>query len=237
MADSPKARLEAMLVIADFSRNGALSRVLKKSAAPVFFLTHGQGAAKSAIFEILGYGESKKVVALSIQTKTMSDYLFRELQKKLEFNKPGTAVAFTIGLSSASGALLTTCRQTEEILKMGSEDMAATCKAPYHLVVTVISSGYFEKVMEVARAAGATGGTAIHARGLGSQKAMKYLGITIHPEKELVLILVKQENRLAIMETITRELGLNMAGMGICFSLPVTDALGLGAEIQLDREL
>ena len=45
----------------------------------------------------------------------------------------------------------------------------------------------------------------IHARGLGSKEAVKYLGITIQPEKDLILIVAPQEKRHAIMESITCE--------------------------------
>ena len=83
--------------------------------------------------------------------------------------------------------------------------------------------------MEAAKAAGATGGTLVHARGLGSKEAIKYLGITMQPEKDLVLILAPADKRHAIMENITREVGLNTPGKGICFSLPVNSARGLEA--------
>jgi len=58
------------------------------------------------------------------------------------------------------------------------------------------------------------------------------LGITIQPDKDLVLILTPQEKKHAIMENIVQKAGLNMAGMGICFSLPVNSALGFGASIE-----
>lgn len=81
--------------------------------------------------------------------------------------------------------------------------------------------------MEAAKTAGATGGTLIHACGLGAKEAVKYLGITIQPEKDLVLILAPREKRHAIMENI--EVGLNTPGKGICFSLPVNQAIGMEA--------
>ena len=43
-------------------------------------------------------------------------------------------------------------------------------------------------------------------------------------------LLERQET--GIMESITREVGLNTAGTGICFSLPVEHAIGVG--IMLD---
>lgn len=83
--------------------------------------------------------------------------------------------------------------------------------------------------MTAAKKAGANGGTVVHARGLGSKEAMKYLGITIQPEKDLILILTPKDKKSAIMESIMHEVGLNTAGTGICFSLPVDHAIGINA--------
>ena len=144
---------------------------------------------------------------------------------------PFTGIAFTINISSISSVLSKICIQAEENLKLGSEDMTYTSKEPYHLIVTIVNSGFFDQVMETAKKAGASGGTVVHARGLGSKEAKKYLGITIQPEKDLVLILTPKEKKLAIMESIMHEVGLNTAGTGICFSLPVDNAIGVGAII------
>lgn len=237
MTDNPNTRLEALFTIVDFSLTRTLTKIYEKHKVPVATLNHGHGTAKSNIYDILGYGEPKKIIAISVQTENMSQYLFQKLQEELEFRKPGTGIAFTISLSGISSALLNICEETEENLKIGSEKMVKESQAPYHLIVTIINSGNLEKIMQVAQAAGATGGTSIHARGLGSKEAMKYLGITLHAEKELVLILAKQEDKLPIMESITHELGLHTPGMGICFSLPVNDALGLGNNLDLNQEL
>ena len=110
--------------------------------------------------------------------------------------------------------------------------MSVTSKEPYQLIIAVVDSGYFGQVMEAAKAAGASGGTLIHARSLGSKEAEKYLGLTLQPEKELVLILAPQEKRHAIMESITAETGLNTEARGSCFSLPVNSVMGVDATIE-----
>ena len=237
MVDSSMTRLETLITIVDYGLGDVLSNLYKKSNMPILLLTHGYGSAKSAIYDILGYGSPKKIVSVSIQTKDMSNYIMKQLHNKINLNKPGTGIACTISLSSISNALSKTLIQANENLKIGSEDMALTSKEPYHLIITIVNSGYFEQVMEAAKAAGATGGTLVHARGLGSKEAVKYLGITIQPEKDLVLILTSQEKKLAIMESIVHEVGLNTAGKGICFSLPVNNALGFESGIDNINEL
>ena len=237
MENKPETRLVALITIMDFGLNNILKDLFLKNNVPLLVLTHGYGAAKSFIHEILGYGSSKKVVALSIQTKRMSSYLMKQIHEKVNLTKPGTGIAFTINLSSISSVLSTICQQADENLKIGSEDMNVKSKEPYHLIVTIVNGGYFDQVMEVAKKSGATGGTAIHARGLGSKEAMKYLGITIQPEKDLVLIVAPKEQKREIMENILHEFGLNTPGHGICFSLPVDSVMGLGTNLENIDEL
>lgn len=232
MVNHSETKLDALFAIVDHGLEDVLTNVFKNNDAPILLLTHGKGLAKSAVYEILGYGGPKKTVSISVQTKRMTNYLLKQLQDCIDFSKPGTGIAFTVNVSSVSSILSGICVQAEENLKIGSEDMPLTSKEPYHLIVTIVNSGFYDQVMEAAKKAGAGGGTVVHARGLGSKEAKKYLGITIQPEKDLVLILAPKEKKLAIMESITHEVGLNTAGTGICFSLPVDSAIGLGALIE-----
>ncbi|NLX64238.1 MAG: P-II family nitrogen regulator [Clostridiaceae bacterium] len=227
MVDYSDAKLDALITIVDYSLKDVLMSIYKNNNVPILLLTHGKGLAKSFVYEILGYGGPKKIVSISIQTKNMAKYLIKQVNDNIDFSKPGTGIAFTINISSISNALSRICIQAEENLKLGSEDMAITSKEPYHLIITIVNSGFFDQVMAAARKVGAIGGTVVHARGLGSKEAQKYLGITIQPEKDLVMILTPKEKKLAIMESIMHEVGLNTAGTGICFSLPVDSAIGV----------
>lgn len=232
MASRSNVRLDALITIVDSSLEDIVTGVFKSSDFPMLLLTHGRGSAKSDIYEILGYGGPKKTVAINVQTHNMTKYLLKKISDRINFGKPGTGIAFSICVSSVSSVLSRICVEAEENLKIGSEDMATVSKEPYHLIVTIVNSGFFDQVMAVARKAGANGGTVIHGRGLGSKEAQKYLGITIQPEKDVVLIVTPKDKKLEIMESITREVGLNTAGTGICFSLPVEHAIGVG--IMLD---
>jgi nitrogen regulatory protein PII len=226
-------------------RNGTVkSRESGFSRLPLIFclcflipeaVASGFGTIGRKIYEILGYDGLKKTVFLSVQTDTMTKYLLKQIDRHIDFSKPGTGIAFTINVSSINSILSKICAQAEENLKLGSEDMALTSKEPYHLIITIVNSGFFDQVMSAAKKAGADGGTVVHARGLGSKEAQKYLGITIQPEKDLVLILTPKDKKLPIMESIMHEVGLNTAGAGICFSLPVDSAIGVGALIKTDK--
>ncbi len=95
------------------------------------------------------------------------------------------------------------------------------------MIVTIVNKGFSELLMDVARAGGATGGTIISGRGTGGEKAKKFFAMSLQEEKEIVLILVKEEIRTDLMRTLAREFGLDSPGKGIVFSIPVEEAMGL----------
>ncbi|MDR0812718.1 MAG: P-II family nitrogen regulator [Oscillospiraceae bacterium] len=97
----------------------------------------------------------------------------------------------------------------------------------YHLILTVVNSGYAEAVMQAARRAGARGGTIISARGTKAQGEADFLGIPIQPEKDIVLILSAAQTCSAIMSEIATGAGLNTEGRGFSFALPATDVTGV----------
>ena len=102
----------------------------------------------------------------------------------------------------------------------------------FELVITIVNRGFADEVMDAAKAAGATGGTVLYGRGTGIHEAEKFFGITIQPEKEVVLILTPLKTRNAILKAICKGAGLSTEGHGISFSLPVEDVMGI---VHLDQ--
>jgi nitrogen regulatory protein PII len=86
--------------------------------------------------------------------------------------------------------------------------------------------------MDSAKRVGAGGGTLIKGIGLGTAEATKFLGITIEPEKDIVLILTEKEEKRKVMEEITKDVGLAQEGRGICFSIPVDNVVGLSEKVE-----
>lgn len=230
-------RLEALITIMDYSLNEQLVELFEEYDIPVALLTPGSGSAKSSIYEILGYGGPKKVISITPLTSRMAKDFMGQLCKRFNLSKPGTGIACTIRLSSITSTLAKILHQADENKEIGSEEMTVAPTEQYHLIVSIVNTGQFDQVMEAAKKAGATGGTLVHARGLGSKEAIKYLGITIQPEKDLVLILAPESKKLAIMESIKKEVGLTTPGMGICFSLPVSSAIGVESPVENFNEL
>ena len=91
------------------------------------------------------------------------------------------------------------------------------------LIVCIINNGFSDLVMEAAKKSGAKGGTTFHARGTGNLDIEKFFGITISPEKEVILIVVEKDIKDDVVSAIYKDAGLNTKGQGIVFTLPVDD--------------
>jgi nitrogen regulatory protein PII len=98
----------------------------------------------------------------------------------------------------------------------------------YDLIVTIVNHGFGEQVMEVATKNGVTGGTIINARGTSKPDAEAKYGIVIHPEKEIVLIVVNSKIREKILHVIYQEVGLDTPGQGIAFTSHIDEVVGVG---------
>jgi len=97
-------------------------------------------------------------------------------------------------------------------------------------ILYVCNHGYAYEAMVEARKAGARGGTIIHGRSSISTEKEKFFGITIHPEKDLLLIVCLEEQKQVLMQAITEKYGVTSEARGLCFSIPVTDAIGFSFE-------
>ena len=97
----------------------------------------------------------------------------------------------------------------------------------YEMVFCIINAGFSDVVMDAARDAGARGGTVIRGRGTANKEAETAFGITIQPDKEIVMILVPEGIKDAVLTSIYKATGLESQGQGIAFSLPVDKTAGL----------
>ena len=92
------------------------------------------------------------------------------------------------------------------------------------LVVVVCNEGYADLVMQLAKDAGARGGTIFSANGSLSPNTAKLYGIEIHPEKEVVFIISNHQTADKILSTIYDNAGSESPAMSIAFTLPVNNA-------------
>ena len=97
----------------------------------------------------------------------------------------------------------------------------------YELIVTIVDKGVSSDVIDSAREGGAEGATVLHGRGSGIHEKAKFFGISIEPEKELVLILVVQRIRDRVMEAIRKGIDIDKPGNGVSFVVDISTVMGI----------
>ena len=100
-------------------------------------------------------------------------------------------------------------------------------KFEHEAIFCIVNSGYSEVVMDEAKKRGARGGTVINARGTASKDAEALFGVTVEPEMEIVMILVPSSIKANVLHALYKEAGLDTAGQGIAFAMPVDSVVGL----------
>ena len=100
-------------------------------------------------------------------------------------------------------------------------------KFNHEVIFCIVNSGYSDLVMDAAKKLGARGGTVISARGTANKDAESFFGITIEPEKDLVMILVPASIKDDVMHALYKEAGLETRGQGIAFAMPVDSVVGI----------
>ncbi len=100
-------------------------------------------------------------------------------------------------------------------------------KGQYELIVTIVNRGDAEDVVSAAKSAGAEGSTIINARGTGIHENISFFGVTIEPEKEIILTMIRKDISENVMAAIVKAGKLNLPGKGIAFSLDVEKVAGV----------
>ena len=191
----------------------------------VNLITLGRGTAASEVMDYFGLESAEKAVLFGVVTDDSWKSLKKALQNRFRIDVPGTGIAFTVPLASIGGKReLKFLTEHQDFVK-GEE---GTLKDTTHeLLVVIANQGYSNLIMEAAKSAGAGGGTVIHARGTGMERAESFFGVSLASEKEIIFIVSRTGQRNGIMKAVMKDAGMESKAKSIIFSLPVTSTAGL----------
>ena len=219
------SELSMMVTITTRKHTRKFVQFYEEMNLPVSVITLGSGTASSEILDYFGLDGSEKSVIFHIITDTRWKEVKRQLRLKMSIDIPGIGIAFTVPLSSIGGMKALNYLTAQQDYVKGEESTLKDTK--YELLVTIANQGHTELIMDAARKVHAAGGTVIHAKGTGTHLAQKFMGVTLVPEKEMIFIVVRKDQKNAIMKAIMDEAGTGTPAGAIVFSLPVTDTAGM----------
>ena len=211
-----------MVTITDRRSTDAFLQLYQQRGVDVNLRTVGSGTAVRETLATLGLEKTEKAVLLAVVTEDTWKAVRTDLRRKMRIDVPGTGIAFTVPLSSIGGRALMFLTQHQPLTLKEESTLKDT---RYELLLVIANQGHTGTIMDAARAAGAGGGTVIHAKGTGMEGAAQFLGVELVNEKELVLIVSRTTLKNQIMKAIMD--GAGPKAGAIVFSLPVTDTAGL----------
>ncbi len=229
MTGSNKPAFRMLLLIATPKLVNKGAELFREGEVPIQHIFHAQGTASSEIMDMLGLGGVEKNILMSMLPRLFADKMLKKLQKTLHLGMPNSGIAFTIPMSSGSAQIV----KMVEVLQTGDEqtrserDETDMAESEFSMIMAIVNQGFSEEVMDAAKPVGAAGGTVFHSRRAGNEDKLKFWGISVQAEREIVLILARKEDKLNIMQAIGRKCGINSKAQGLILSLPVDGTAGM----------
>lgn len=216
-------RLMMILSIVERDKGSRLIRELKKMNIRVNFQTVGFGTAPTEMMDIFGLGTNDKDIVISLGAENDVRNMMTNFGTAFESHSEYGGIMIIMYLSAA-GRILT------EILHFdndnASEEETENMKNEHrnNLIIISVNEGFSDDVMEVARKAGATGGTVIKGRLADSSQFEGLPDTKVDEDREMLCILAPQQTGRQIMEDVNREFGLTSPANGIVISVATEKA-------------
>ncbi|MDO4594427.1 MAG: P-II family nitrogen regulator [Tissierellia bacterium] len=188
---------ELLTVIVPRGKGSHIMDLLQKKYQTGSSVCYGEGSIKNNLLCSLCLDQVHKEIVISFINKEKSQEILEELKK--DFSKENTAIAFTIGEREMN----------------------------YKAIYTIVDRKKGDQVISLANKNGATGATIIHGRGSGIEKKSLFIHMKIEPEKDIVLMLVKDEIADHLVKVINEEFELEKENNGIIFTMPVSGVVGI----------
>lgn len=214
--------IKLLFIILDVGYLKKVNSLLNKFGIKFKTVSNASGTASPSVLSYFGLIDVEKEIYIGIIPDYLSSEILSKINLEFDLTNIGTGIAFTIPIVSSNKYLI-----DDFINKSNRGEKMEKSDKKHSLIMTIVSEGHLEDVMTSAKKAGSSGGTAIKGRGLGFIKTTKVLGFNIEPEKDIVLNIVKSEDRTKVMEEITKNVGVKTEGKGICLSLPIEEFVGL----------
>ncbi len=206
-------------------RGELLVEAAKKAGARGGTIALGQSLARSRILQALSLADVRQDVVFTLMGSESGAVL--SAVKAAAEKEPKKLGGMGLLLTAPAMYVRNSEQSRGEVLR-GSETRSGRMESGYTLITVIVNSGYAEAVMAAARSGGASGGSILNARGTGTEEDVKFFGITLVPEKEMLLIVSENEKVGSIVEAVS---GVeNKPGGGVLFTMNVDEFILLGQQ-------
>ena len=204
--------------IVERDKGKKLIKELEKINVKVNFQCVGAGTAPTEMMDIFGLGSRDKDIVISLGSEAVIKDMMANFGILFSSHTKYGGLMIILKTSAANRILT-------EILNFNvdknSEKGNGSMKNEHHnnLIIISVNEGFSDDVMQVARKAGATGGTVIKGR-LAEIEQFAETGKTdVDGEREILCILAPLKTSAQIMEEVNKEFGITSDANGIIVSV------------------
>lgn len=212
-----------LLSIVERDKGKKLIKELENINIKINFQSIGLGTAPTEMMDIFGLGTNDKDVIISLGNEEIVKSMMANFGTTFASHSKYGGLMIILEVSAASRIL-------SEILSFNSDRNAeggdGSMKNEHHnnLIVISVNEGYSDSVMEIARKAGATGGTVIKGRLAEVEELAEIKKTDVDGEREILCILAPLKTSQEIMNDVNREFGLTSEANGVVFAIPTVKA-------------
>lgn len=214
-----------LLSIVERDKGKKLIKELENKNIKVNFQCVGMGTAPTEMMDIFGLGTKDKDIVISLGLESVVRDMMANFGTTFESHSKYGGLMIILKTSAASRLLTEILGfniEADENLEKGNDSM----KNEHHnnMIIISVNEGYSDDVMQVARKAGATGGTVIKGRLANIEQFGDISKNAVDGEREILFILAPLKTGAQIMEDVNKEFGVTSAANGIIVSIPTEKA-------------
>lgn len=210
-------------LIVTIVKKGMAKKIVKASKeagakGATIFMGTGTGIHEAKMLFFIDVEPEKEIIFI-LTLEEILDKVLDAIIAVSKLNQPGHGIAFVIDVKKLAGCTHMKGKTHREVNDVDH--------IKHDLIITIVNKGNSKAVVEASKKAGAEGGTLLYGRGTGIHEHAKLFGITIEPEKEIVLTLIKRDICAQVLDAIVAAADLNKPGKGIAFVLEVERVVGI----------
>ncbi|MDR1673953.1 MAG: P-II family nitrogen regulator [Oscillospiraceae bacterium] len=208
---------ELIVFIVNSGNGSKVLKSAKRCGIDQGIVCMGMGTMRGHLLELLELNDVEREIVLMLADEETSNTAAQKICEEFKLHKPNHGIGFTVPLTAVFGY--------GEINFLN--DFAAEGTVMYQSMFVVVDKGMAEDVMETAVENGARGGTIVKARASGKNATEKVFNMNIEPEKEIVFILIKNEQMKSVAKAIKKRLETSEGGECLIVCGNVTKTYGM----------
>ena len=212
-----------LLSIVELDKGKKLIKELENMDIRLNFQTVGSGTAPTEMMDIFGLGSIDKDIVISLGAESVVKDMMANFGTAFASHSKYGGLMIIIEIS-ASSRILTEILDFNNDKNLEKGNGAMKNEHHNNLIIISVNEGYSDDVMEVARKAGATGGTVIKGRLAEIERLMELGKTDIDGEREILCILAPLKTSKQIMEDVNKEFGITTQANGVVFAIPTEKA-------------